>query len=37
MRASKEEADKKLADVKARRVWLKKHQGTAEADSGGCP
>ena len=34
MRASKEEADKKLADVKARRVWLKKHQGAAEADGG---
>ena len=35
IRASKHEAEKKLADVKARRVWLKKHQGPADAETVG--
>ncbi len=34
IRASRAEAEKKLADVKARRVWLKKHQGPADAEGG---
>ena len=35
MKAGKAEAEKKLADVKARRVWLKKHSGAGEPDTVG--